>query len=71
MKKIAEFLSSNGVLCMLITFFICSFCPVWVGLGMMVVLIGCKVYYTLVLNWYELIGFVSGWALSILPHLIY
>ena len=71
MEKIAKFLSSEGVLCMLVTFFVCSFCPIWVGLFVMVVLMGCNIYYTLVLDWYKLIGFIAGWLFTILPHLIY
>lgn len=71
MKKIAEFIKSEGVLCMLITFFVCSFLPIAVGFVVIITLSACKVYYTKVLSYYDAIGFVSGWLFSIIPHWIY
>lgn len=71
MKKVIEFLKSEGLLCMLITFLVCSFLGIWTGLAVTVVMIMSNFIYTKMLDLYNLIGFAAGWGLSVLQHLIY
>lgn len=71
MEKIAKFLSSEGVLCLLVTFFFCSFVPTMAGLMVAIVLIAANLFYTNVLDVYKLVGFVVGWLLTIFLHWFY
>ena len=71
MNKLSEFLKSEGLLCMLATFFVCSFLSVWIGLGCMIILLLCNLFYTKLLDTYKLAGFVAGWIFAVLQHLIY
>lgn len=71
MKKIIDFLKSEGFLCLLITFLVCSFLPSWTGLVAMLLLLACNVVYQKEANIYNVIGFGAGYVLSVLQHLIY
>lgn len=66
-----EFLKSEGFLCMLITFFVCSFLGIWTGLAVTVVMLTSNLIYIKKIDLYNLIGFGAGWALSALQHWIY
>lgn len=70
MKKIVDFLKSEGFLCMLITFMICSFVGTWTGLAVTVVLLACNRFYTGQWSVYNVIGFAAGWGLAVLQHWI-
>lgn len=71
MKKMIEFLKSEGFLCMLITFLVCSFLGIWTGLAVTVVMLTSNLIYIKKIDLYNLIGFGAGWALSVLQHWIY
>lgn len=71
MKKVIDFLKSEGLLCMLITFLVCSFLGIWTGLAITIIMIACNFVYIKMLNLYNVIGFGVGWGLSVLQHWIY
>lgn len=71
MKKIIDFLKSEGFLCLLITFLICAFLPARTGLVSMLLLLACNVIYTKNADIYNVIGFGAGYVLSVIQHMIY
>lgn len=71
MKEIAKFFKSEGLLCLLVSFFFCAFLPVLSGLLCASILSMCNLLYTRVLNIYNLIGFGVGWGFAVLQHWIY
>lgn len=71
MKKVIEFLKSEGFLCMLITFLVCSFLETWTGLAVAVVMLISNIIYIKKIDLYNLIGFGTGWALSAFHYWIY
>lgn len=68
MEKVISFLKSEGLLCLLIGFFICAFVGVFTGLACTIIMIVCNIIYTKKLTWYNIIGFGCGWALALLQH---
>lgn len=72
MKKLIDFFKSEGSLCMLITFLVCSFIPGWIiQLVVMVILIVFELCCTRLLDTYKLGGFISGWLLAVVQHFIF
>lgn len=71
MKTIIDFLKSEGLLCLLLTFFICAWIGLWAGVCVTVIMILCNIFYTKKLNLYNIIGFACGWGFSLLNHIFY
>lgn len=70
MKYLIDFLKSEGFLCLLITFLVCSFLGTWTGLAVVLVMWICNMGYTARFSLYNTIGFGVGYLLSLIQKLI-
>lgn len=70
MRYLLDFLKSEGFLCLLITFMICSFLGVWTGLVVTIVLWVCNMLYPRKFSVYNTIGFGAGYILTLIEKFI-
>ena len=70
MTYIIDFLKSEGFLCLLITFMICSFLGTFTGLVATIIMWVCNMLYAKRFDLYNTIGFGGGFVLTIFQHWI-
>lgn len=70
MTYIIDFLKSEGFLCMLITFMICTFLGAWTGFVVTLIMWVCNLFYIRKFSLYNTIGFTAGYLLGLLGKMV-